>query len=139
MSPASPHDHSRDTAPPSAMLGPPSVVLRSVQLLLAGVIGMAFVGFFVGIRQGAPPPEPQPVVHETPEAHPEAIPATAYRDFDRRRVGLNREWNTTLASLEQPPVDLFAKPERSGAAQRACRAGEPPRFRRSTAGGSAPH
>ena len=118
MSPAS-HDDSRaHTATPSAEHGPPDLVMRAVQLFLAGVIGMAFVGFFVGIRQGAPRPEPKPVVHEAPEAHPEAVPATAYHDFDQRRLGRNRQWKTTLASLEQPTQDLFAVPERSEAGRR---------------------
>jgi cytochrome c-type protein NapB len=92
--------------------------MRAVQLSLAGVIGLAFVGFVVGIRQGAPRPEPKPVVRDAPEARPDAIPATAYRDFDRRRLGRNRQWKTTLASLEQPPLDLFDKPQRSEAALR---------------------
>jgi cytochrome c-type protein NapB len=96
--------------------GPLDPVMRVVQLFLAGVIGLAFVGFVVGIRQGAPAPEPKPVIRDAPEVHPDAIPATAYRDFDRRWLGPNREWKTTLASLEQPSLDLFTKPERSEAA-----------------------
>lgn len=111
----------RDDAPtagsPSTTVAP-DPVMRAVQLFLAGVIGMAFVGFFVGIRQGAPPPDPKPVVREAPQSHPDAIPATAYRDFDRRRLGPNRDWKTTLTSLQQPTVDLFAKPERSEVGRR---------------------
>jgi cytochrome c-type protein NapB len=86
---------------------------RAVHLALACVIGLAFVGFFVGLRQGktvhplSPPPLP------SAEAHPEAVPATWYRDMDRRKLGPNRDWQSTLASLLQPPIDLATPPRRT--------------------------
>lgn len=92
---------------------PPDRLARLLHLSLAAVIGMAFVGFFVGLRQGAPSPEMKPIEHRAAAAHPQAIPATAYRDFDRRRLGPNREWTSTLGDLKQPAIDLFSKPERS--------------------------
>lgn len=120
MDPAARNNRPDSTAAaPVAEPGPPDPLLRAAQLFLAGVIGMAFVGFFVGIRQGAPPPEPKPVVHETPEIQTDAIPATSYRDFDRRRLGPNRAWKSTFTSLAQPAIDLFARPERTDEGRRA--------------------
>jgi cytochrome c-type protein NapB len=106
-----PHSVAQDAAPSTP-------IFRAVQLFLAGVIGLAFVGFFVGIRQGVPAPQAEPPPRNPAEPHPEVIPATAYRDFDRRRVGPNRNWHSTLVSLPQPPLDLFQPPRRTEAGRR---------------------
>lgn len=86
---------------------------RGVQLALVGVIAIAFVGFFVGIQQDSwrtdpTPPHPYPaaVVQEGETdsvAGKDVVPATAYADFDRRAVGPNRGWQSTLAALPRLP------------------------------------
>lgn len=87
---------------------------RALHLLLAAVIGLAFVGFLVGLRQGKAIPELQPPPPQAKsEIHPDAVVATAYRNFDRREVGPNRNWKSSLASLQQPSIDLFRPPVRS--------------------------
>jgi cytochrome c-type protein NapB len=83
----------------------PSHLSRAIHLLLAVVIALAFVGFFVGIRQGKTVPDLSPPQREQVAAHPQAIPATAWRDYDRRLYGPNRQWQSTLASLRPPPVE----------------------------------
>ncbi|HMO15203.1 MAG TPA: diheme cytochrome c precursor [Pirellulaceae bacterium] len=83
---------------------------RAVQLALAAVVGIALVGFVVGIRQGTPIPElvPPSLSMQEPAHSPDAIAATAYRDFNRRNLGANRGWSSQLADLEQPNADLMA-------------------------------
>lgn len=80
---------------------------RAIHLALAAVFGLAVVGFLVGIRQGKTIPDlsPPPPTHVTPQ--PDAIAATAYRDFDRRLHGPNRAWHGSLADLEQPVDNLI--------------------------------
>lgn len=90
------HEQSKETAS------------RATQLFLAAVIGMAFVGFIVGIRQGVPTNEPPEFAAPASDhREPGAVTSTSYSDFDRRRVGPNREWRSILASLERPEIDLF--------------------------------
>lgn len=98
----------------------PTHLTRAVHLLLAAVIAIAFVGFLVGIRQGktvavVPPPPPREEV-VTP---PNAIPATAWRDFDRRLYGSNRNWQSVLTSLTQPPANQQAWSSASKSDRRA--------------------
>jgi nitrate reductase (cytochrome), electron transfer subunit len=87
---------------PHRDIGPKSVVVRAVQILLVAVIGMAFVGMIVGMRQGATVYVPAAPVYEPVADHPGAVPATAYRDFDRRQFGPNRNWQSSLADLGPP-------------------------------------
>jgi nitrate reductase (cytochrome), electron transfer subunit len=93
------------TEPPQATL-----TIRATQLFLAAVIGVAFIGFIVGIRQGVPTHEPPEFPLAEPVRDPVAgvVPATSYAEFDRRLYGPNRDWRSTLEDLEQPEVDLFA-------------------------------
>jgi cytochrome c-type protein NapB len=86
---------------------------RAVHLALAGVIGLAFVGFSVGIRQGKSIPLLTPPESLSAESHPDAFPAVAYRDMDRRTSGPNRDWHSHLANLPSPPVDALALPRRT--------------------------
>lgn len=79
-----------------------------MHLFLAAVIGLAFVGLIVGIRQGSPVSHATPRELRDPDDHPDAVPATAYRDFDRRKVGPNADWRSKLSDLKQPDVNLFA-------------------------------
>ena len=92
---------------------------RAIHLFLVAVIGIAFVGFFVGIRQGTPVSEPPEPERADRPRDPEAIPATSYVDFDRRTHGPNRDWSSVLGDLEQPDVDFFAMPQRTEAERRA--------------------
>lgn len=87
------------------------IVGRWLQIFLVAVIGMAFVGFVVGMRQGATVYVPSEIEHGPVAADPTAVPAKSYRDFDRRRYGPNAGWQSTLADLAQPEVDLFAPVE----------------------------
>jgi len=82
---------------------------RSLQVLFVAALGLAFVGLVVGIRQGATVPELTPPERDGPSAHSDALPSTAYRDFDRRSLGPNWNWSVTLADLKQPEIDLFAE------------------------------
>lgn len=102
--------------PPEAPVAPADDIspwTRAAHLILAAVIGLAFVGFFVGLRQGKTIPELRPPLAGKTESHADAVPATAYRNFDRRQVGPNRAWKNSLANLQQPAVDLFRRPERT--------------------------
>jgi cytochrome c-type protein NapB len=92
---------------------PGAALTRAAHLALAAVIGLAFVGFVVGIRQGKTVTRVTPVPLATVEPRPDAIPATAYRDLDRRKTGPNRDWHSTLVNLPQPMLDLAAQPRRT--------------------------
>jgi nitrate reductase (cytochrome), electron transfer subunit len=70
-----------------------------------GVIAMAFVGFVVGMRHGAPVlAAPVPDLPQATSQEGASIPATAYRDYDRRRHGTNAGWRSSLADLPQPEL-----------------------------------
>jgi nitrate reductase (cytochrome), electron transfer subunit len=90
---------------PHREIGSKNLVVRVVQMLLVAVIGMAFVGLIVGMRQGATFYVPASPVYQPVTDYADAVPATAYRDFDRRRFGPNAGWQSSLADLEEPPVD----------------------------------
>ncbi|MCW5755576.1 MAG: hypothetical protein KIT24_12785 [Phycisphaeraceae bacterium] len=93
----------------SASSKPPSGTSRRAwQLFLVGVIGMSFVGFVVGMRQGASGPELASFDRTVSTHHHAAIPATPYAEFDRRTHGPNRGWQSSLSDLAQPDTDLFA-------------------------------
>jgi len=97
----------------------PPAVSRAVHLLLCVVIALAFVGFVVGIRQGTPTAEYAPPSAHAAERHSDAVLATDYASFDRRRHGPNRDWFTSLAMLHdlEPPDPADA--DRSDAARHA--------------------
>jgi nitrate reductase (cytochrome), electron transfer subunit len=90
---------------PHRDIGPASLTVRIVQILLVTVIGMAFVGLVVGMRQGATVYEPTEIAYQPAAEFPSAVPATSYQDFDRRRFGPNSEWSSTLDDLSAPPLD----------------------------------
>lgn len=94
---------------------------RALHLVLIAIIGLAFVGFFVGIRQGTTVPDLSPPDRTAAPSHTDTIPDTAYSDFDRRTFGPNRNWQSSLADVEQPTIDLieFDDPNRSDAGRRA--------------------
>lgn len=108
---------------------------RGVQIFLVAVIGMAFVGFVVGMRQGATAYEPAVIDRTTTPTRTAAIPAMSYEEFDRRRFGPNRAWQSSLADLPQPeqvspePIEWTEEARevlRAARAQRRAFPGAPP-------------
>lgn len=107
---AQPEDIKPDTDT-QADPAPSQATRRATQLFLAGVIGLSLVGLVVGMRQGVPTHDP-PDFERTPAPHGQAsIPAMTYAEFDRRKHGPNRDWQSNLADLDQPEADLFAPVE----------------------------
>jgi cytochrome c-type protein NapB len=98
---------------PALPAGARTSFARLAHLILAAVIALAFIGFFVGLKQGKTIPELTPPQSGKFEEFPDAVAATPYRDFDQRKVGPNRTWKNSLANLQQPAIDLFRRPERS--------------------------
>ncbi len=96
-------------------LKPEPTTTRAVHLALAAIIALAFVGFFVGIRQGTPVPDLEPRERIAAEELPGAVPAMSYLEFDRRQYGPNAEWRSILTDLDQPQIDWFGEPERTEA------------------------
>lgn len=86
---------------------------RGAQLLLAVVAIAAVVGYFVGqtgARSGGPAPwRPETGHLTTRAAEGDAVAAIAYADMRAQRLGPNRDWTNTLASLVQPTSDPFAR------------------------------
>lgn len=91
---------------------PSSTIGRILHLLLACVIAVAVVGYFVGIRQGATIADPPAPPAMTPVDDSEALPARGYVEMAGRPFGANLEWKSTLASLERPRHDPLAPVER---------------------------
>lgn len=87
----------------------PRVSVRMTQVFLAAVVGLAFIGYVVGMRHGVPAYDAPALAAEgdTVEARGGAA-AVSYAEFDRRRYGPNRAWRSALSDLAQPEVDLFA-------------------------------
>lgn len=90
---------------------PTGMTRRATTLFLTGVIGVAFVGFVVGIRQGVPAFESPEFTEAAARHDPTALPATRYADFDRRLHGPNRAWRSALTDLAQPEHDPLAPVE----------------------------
>lgn len=99
-----PDRSSTSTAPTAAQ-----TTGRATQMLLVAVIGMAFIGFVVGLRQGVPSHEaPRFEPAAAPTHHTDAVRAISYAEFDRRTHGPNSGWRSVLTDLAQPEADLFA-------------------------------
>lgn len=88
---------------------------RAVQIFLAAVIGAAFVGFVVGIRQGktvgvrAAAGSTEVSAATSPNVASVGLPALSYREFDRRMHGPNNQWRSHLDDLEQPVISVLDK------------------------------
>lgn len=72
---------------------------RAVHLVLAAVIALAFIGFFVGIDYGVPKtnenePAPRRAVNESV-----VIPSTSYADLRATPIGPNRQWKNQIQNL----------------------------------------
>ncbi len=92
---------------------------ETTRIVLSLIIVLAFVGFFVGIRQVAPTgiAAPDSIMAEDRHSHDDpspavsltAIPATAYAQFDRRELGPNRARASALSQLKQTEPDLMSE------------------------------
>jgi len=101
----------------------PNVTRRSAMVLLIGVIGVAIVGYFVGINDGVP----RPVSEIRADARSASqttlssleftgidvangtMPAVSYSEMRRRQTGPTSQWMQSLDQIPQPKFDLFAE------------------------------
>ncbi len=88
----------------------PHLPRRTVALLLTGILGIAVVGYLVGINDGVPREEYDPVVAEPRDvvaadvASTSALmPAARYSEMRRSETGPTSRWKPTL---ERMPTDL---------------------------------
>jgi cytochrome c-type protein NapB len=92
---------------------------RWTALFFAGVIGLATVGYFVGINDGVPRDDVAPVADalittrssdaETTPLSSAVIPAASYSEMRRAESGPTSRWRPTLDQIPQPDYDLFAE------------------------------
>ncbi|MGB7345547.1 MAG: diheme cytochrome c precursor [Pirellulaceae bacterium] len=88
---------------------------RMMMMFLSCVIGVAVVGYFVGINDGVPREDSvtgslEAGLLDTGTSNvSSAIPAVAYSDMRRRESGPTGKWTSTLSSIPQPEFDLFAE------------------------------
>ena len=93
---------------------------RSSVMFLSGVIGVAVVGFLVGIHDGVPREDgmrSDPFSVDSKEAsnvteHPPStavIAAVNYAEMRRRESGPTSRWKPRLNDIPQPKFDLFAE------------------------------
>jgi cytochrome c-type protein NapB len=100
-----------------------NVTGRLSMVLLIGVIGVAIVGFFVGINDGVPKAVSgawadaglatgttlagsEDAVHDAANG---TVPAVSYSKMRRRQSGPTSQWKQSLDQIPQPKHDLFAE------------------------------
>lgn len=85
---------------------------RGAAVLVVVALALGLIGFLVGMRQGATPYTPPPP-RERPQVDLDVsvVPAMHFAEFHPRVHGPNAAWQSHLASLEQPELDLFAEIE----------------------------
>ena len=102
--------------PPTKSAPSRGVAGRTSVLFLCGVIGVAVVGYFVGINDGVPRESDQlgvdrlasdPARSLTPSTS--TILAVNYANMRRRETGPTSQWKPSLDKIPQPKVDLFAE------------------------------
>ncbi|MGV3484967.1 MAG: diheme cytochrome c precursor [Planctomycetaceae bacterium] len=117
------------TVPPSSGHSPH----RLTVMLLSAVMGVAVVGFFVGINDGVPQADQLPAstwlasggsaaeepaspsvddatLHRDADTPlPAVLPAVSYADMRRRQTGPTGQWKQSLSHIPQPSYDLFAE------------------------------
>lgn len=101
---------------------------RLVALLLSLVIGVAVVGFFVGINDGVPIEDREPIVHTTLEDRAvrprtaaddlSVIPSMHYWEMRRSQAEPTAAPQASLERSAQPEFDLFAEIQPSEEAKR---------------------
>ena len=104
-------DHETPFAPAAATTG------RATTLLFTGVIGVAFIGFFVGLDYGVPQPDAGPALVTAPipiapvDQGPGdvVLPAMSYAEIRDAPLGPTRRWEYSLQQVSQPTHDLLAQ------------------------------
>jgi cytochrome c-type protein NapB len=100
-----------------------NVTGRLSMVLLIGVIGVAIVGYFVGINDGVPNAvsgawadaglASQTTLNPSEDAVHDAangtVPAVSYSEMRRRQSGPTSQWQQSLDQIPQPKYDLFAE------------------------------
>lgn len=93
------------------------VAAPTMRLLLQVTVVVAFIGFFVGIRQLAPldlggqgrSADARPHGNDhTQQKSSDAVASTSYGQFDRRELGPNRTWTNSFVNLKQTDPNLMA-------------------------------
>lgn len=117
---------------------------RSLHVACVAVIGVAIVGYFVGMRP-APRPDLAPASRDAAPRAADAQPSLRYAELRDIRIGPNREHRSALASLVSRPLPDASRNDpamrRASLADRAKRRaynGAPPAIPHSTAGMDAP-
>lgn len=92
---------------------------RTTAAILSGIMGVAAVGYFVGINDGVPREDRLPVAaawsqRATVETRPThasttAVPAANYAEMRRSETGPTSRWRSKLDQIPQPQFDLFAE------------------------------
>ncbi len=111
----------------SEPVNPASFTQKTTALLFTGVIGIAIVGFFVGVNAGVPQASYEETAHENlaehKEGHPtvasalSVIPANSYSQMRRLETGPTSQWKAILQPIPQPVFDLQAEIHPSSAAK----------------------
>jgi cytochrome c-type protein NapB len=85
---------------------------RATTLVVTAVIGIAFIGFFVGLDYGVPKPDADLALEPTlptPASGGEVVPAMTYAEVRETRLGPTRQWEYSLEQIDQPTHDLLAE------------------------------
>ncbi|TWU24071.1 Nitrate reductase cytochrome c-type subunit (NapB) [Novipirellula galeiformis] len=96
------------------------IAARGSIAFLVGVIGVAVVGYFVGINDGVPQEDfeqhapwlSSQVTGSDPPTEPpttSTIAAVTYAEMRRSETGPTSQWKPKLAQIPQPQYDLFAE------------------------------
>lgn len=91
---------------------------RATAAFLSVVIGVAIVGYFVGINDGVPREDVGPAAHtlfaqiehaDHATASTVVVPAVSYSEMRRSESGPTSRWKQSLNQIPQPKFDLFAE------------------------------
>jgi cytochrome c-type protein NapB len=93
-----------------------ATLARSTGVFLSGVIALAAVGYFVGISDGVPQEDAEPMAMVLRAHHSAAgigtavvLPATSYAEMRRSETGPTSRWSPALDQIPQPAYDQFAE------------------------------
>jgi len=90
---------------------------RATVVLLLGVIAVAAIGYLVGVTDGVPQVDAQPLATAFRAEHdlqanggtPVVLPATSYAEMRRSETGPTASWTPKLGEIPQPTYDLLAE------------------------------